>query len=234
MNAGQLLGVEAGACVTRIHEVSRIVVVANQQGSEPPACGPRFGPAAHHEFLLAKNLQLAPVVGPFSGVIERVDAPGDRALPSLFERTVVQGAAIAGHHLAQAKNRRAGTAKNPLEPRTSRRQRKLAEVVAAIAQRIEGDERAPPGCRSTVRLGEMYPALQLLKPRGFAFLVERDDFAIEHDGAFQLLCIAGERSHEVGKLPGLFVAEPRPQAYRRPAVWSDFNNGANAVVLGLV
>ena len=61
----------------REFEIPGVAVVTKQQRAERPAGRTRFGPSTDNKFLFVQNFQLAPVVGPFPGVIDRVDAFGD-------------------------------------------------------------------------------------------------------------------------------------------------------------
>src|SRR4051812_40518212 len=82
----QLLAVEPGARMACIYKVAGVIVVAEEQRAERPSRGARFGPPANHEFLLAKNLQLAPVVCALARVVDRIHLLRDETFPSLIER----------------------------------------------------------------------------------------------------------------------------------------------------
>ena len=115
-------------------------------------------------------------------------------------------ARVARHNVAHAENRGAGIAEHALEPGSPLGQRQRPKVFVVIAQDVERDERDAAGGRSAVRFSQVNAILQPLKSRRLALLVERDDFAVEHDRAFQLFRVACESGDEIGKLSGLLVA----------------------------
>ena len=64
--------------------------------------------------------------------------------------------------------------------------------------------------------------------------LRRLGLAIEDHRPLQLFRVAGEGSDEIGKLAGLLVTEPRPDAHGWAAAGRDLDYRANAVVLRLV
>ncbi len=78
----------------------------------------------------------------------------------------------------------------------------------------------------------MDAALQLLKAGRLAFVVERDDLAVEDDGRLEPPRPLLERGDEFRELAAFFVAEARLQPHWACRI--DLGDGADAVVFGLV
>jgi hypothetical protein len=79
----------------------------------------------------------------------------------------------------------------------------------------------------------MNTSLQILKTGRLSVLVQRHDLAIEDDRLVTGTTPSRERLRNLRELIGFVVSKPRPEphgATTRP----DFNDGANAVVFGLV
>ena len=92
-----------------------------------------------------------------------------------------------------------------------------------------GPRDAPPSCRA----GEVNAALQLLESGGFSGRVERDDLAVEDQRQVGApLRPRLQRPHDLRKLPGLLVAETRPQTDHARSL--DLDDRSDAVVLRLV
>ncbi len=104
-------------------------------------------------------------------------------------------------------------AEDPFERRAALEQRAATQIVRAVAQDIERDERGA-AARSAVLAGEMDPSLQLLKAGRLALRVERDDLAVQDERLLAPRRPFLERRSDLRKLVGLLVAEPRPQADR--------------------
>ena len=124
---------------------------------------------------------------------------------------------VARDHVAGSQNGRARIAKDALEPSPPLGERQRPQILVAIAQDVERDERDAAGGRSAVGFGQMDAVLQPLKTGRLALVIERDDLAVEHDRALQLFRITCEGGDEIGKLRGLLVAEARPHPHRDAA-----------------
>jgi hypothetical protein len=131
----------------------------------------------------------------------------------VVERALVQLAAVAADHLADAQQRRLCVAEDPLERCAPLEQRAATKILRAVAQDIEGDERGAQ-TRSAVLAGEMDPSLQLLKAGGFALRVERDDLAVQDQRLLARRRPFLECRGDLWKLVRLLIAEPRPEADR--------------------
>ena len=95
-----------------------------------------------------------------------------------------------------------------------------AQVLAAVAQDVEGDERGPLRGRlaGDVALApEVHAALQLLEAARLAAGVERDDLAVEEDRGLQPECELAQALDHFRELRRLVVAVPRPQPDARLA-----------------
>ena len=101
----------------------------------------------------------------------------------MIERVLKELARVARARLAESQDRRSRVSKDALEPRPPRGERQRPQIFVAIAQDVERDERDAAGGRPAVRFGQVDAVLQPLKACGLAVVVERDDLAVEHDGA---------------------------------------------------
>ncbi len=101
-------------------------------------------------------------------------------------------------------------------------QRTAAKIRGAVAQDVEADVGA---------VGRA--ALQVLKARGAAFRIERDDLAVEHEGRVPPAGPLLQGRDDRGELCRFVVAQPRPQL-DRGAARRNVGDGADAVVLRLV
>ncbi len=232
-DALELALVEPAARVAGVLQ-SAVFVVTQQQRAEGAIGRARVGPPADDELLLVDDLDLPPVAGALAGVIHRVRLFGDEPFPSVVERVLKELARIAGDDVAQPQDRRACVAKHALQAGSPLIQGRRPKVLVAVSQDVERDQRNTSGSSCAVRLRQVYAVLQPLKARGFPFLVERDDLAVEHDRAAQFFREACQSGDEVGKLRGFLVAEPRPDPHRRAAARINFDERADAVVLGFV
>ena len=75
--------------------------------------------------------------------------------------------------------------------------------------------------------------LQGLEAERRAIRGEGDDLTVEHDRFVEAPAPVGERGGDVGKLAGLLVAVPRPEAAGGGRAGGHLDNGADAVVFGL-
>src|SRR5262249_45188768 len=76
------------------------------------------------------------------------------------------------------------------------------------------------------------PPLKILKAARLALVVERDDLPVEDERLLARARPFLQRLGDLGKLPRLLVAEPRPQAHAAPR--RDLGDRTDTVVLGLV
>ena len=99
-------------------------------------------------------------------------------------------------------------------------ERKRAQIVVAVAQEIESDERRwlvlvdALEVRSTRQVDT---ALQPLETGRAPAIVERDDLAVENDGSIEPARDLFEGCDDRGKLRGLVVPVARPHADARAA-----------------
>ena len=206
----QFLLVEAGAGVARIFERA-VLVHAEQKGAEIRAHVPRLGPAADDEFLLADDLQLAPVGRPFAGLVRRVGPLGNQSFPAAIDRLLVQRLPVAARHRADAQLARRPPGQDPFQRRPPLDQRAIAEIGVAVAQQIErnvshGRRRRSGGSRRSA--GEMDASLQLLESRRLAARIERHDFAVDDDRRLERARPLAEGGDDFRELCRLFVAQP--------------------------
>ena len=93
--------------------------------------------------------------------------------------------------------------------------------------------RTGEGRRPSADCFQVNASLEVLKACRLATIVQRDDFAIEHDGLAARASPVRQRVGNFRKLRRLVVAEPRPQP-DRVAAGADLDNGPDAVVFRLV
>ncbi len=225
---------EPRADVADIGEPALVVVDAEEQGAEVRAVAARLGPAADDELLRMLQLELGPVGGSLAREVARRGALGDQPFPAPRHRLAVQVAAVPAHLRRQTQQGRAGIAEDAFERGAPRGQGQPAQVVGALAQQVEGNERR----RRVVGRADVLavdPALQVLKADGLAARVERDDLAVEQHRLAQPQGVALQRLDDGGKLRGLVVARARPEAHRRHGPSGrDANQRTHAVVLRFV
>ena len=119
-------------------------------------------------------------------------------------------AAIARNLLAQPQGRGQVPSDARLEARAAFDERQTAQVVLAITQQIENDQRdglIAIDTRDVVRPEQVDPSLELLESCRRAGLVECDELAVDDErnvrGRTKLFQCAGDR----GELRGLLVTE---------------------------
>ncbi len=228
---------EPGAGVADVDQVA-LLVHAEQQRAESLAGPARLGPAADDEFLFEGDLQLPPVGRPVPGAIARVEVLCDQAFPAAVDRALVEGAAVGGDELAQAQQRRTGIAEHPLEAGPARRQRQPDQILGAVAEDVERDERdrrRAARAADVVGAREVDPSLELLKPRRFAGRVERHQLAVEDDTGLDAAAELPQGPGDLRELGCLVVAKPRIQVDRALAAGRfELDDGTNAIVFRLV
>jgi len=114
------------------------------------------------------------------------------------------------HEVAVPHFGRARGAEEPLEPHAPIAERQRPEVVGAVAQHVEGDERGELRGGFAIdiaRAHQVHAPLQALKPGGLPTAVERHDLAVEHDRHAQTLAEILQAADHFRELGRLFVAE---------------------------
>ena len=140
---------------------------------------------------------------------------GDQPFPALLHRLLVERAAVAAHLVADAQHRRSGAAEHLLERGAPLDERAIAVVGLAVAQDVEGDQRAGRAAAG-VASARMDAPLQLLKPGRLALRVERDDLAVEHE---RRLCARAPTSPSAAAISGncrVFSLPSRDHRRTRP------------------
>ncbi len=231
----QLLVAEAAADVARVAQAALAGGKAQQQRAEPGARAARFGVAAHDQILFFDQLELSPILGPAPRPIDRARVLGDDPLPAPRPRLVHQRRAVAllprdpdRAAVADARQRR-------LQPAPPLGERQPAQIVATVAQEIEGHERHRLGGgqpRHVLGRGQVNALLQVLEPQRITLRIERHDLAVEeHLGLAPPPPIFEGRRH-LRELRGLVVAEARRDGHLDAArARCDRDQRADAVVL---
>src|SRR5262249_23490303 len=137
--ATELPVVEAGAGVSHVLE-GVAHADPEEERAEVSTRATRLGETAHDEIGALDELDLAPVGVPAARGVGRVAALGDEAFAALPFRPRVQLARIAGNEFTQPEGSGAVGAEDPLEAGAACHQRQRPEVLAPIAEDIEGDE----------------------------------------------------------------------------------------------
>ncbi len=232
-HARQLRVIEPAADVRDVDELLALVD-AEQQRAESAARAARLGPSADDELLLADELQLRPIGRALARDVFGRRALGDQAFPAFGNRSTVELAPVAGHLLGDAQKRRAGIAEDAFERGAPRDQRHAAQVVRAVGNDVERDERRGRVVGLVHRL-HVDAALEVLEADRPLPLVERDNLAVEDDALLDLQRKAGERLRDGGELRGLVVAEARKKTdLRHGPARADVRDRPDAVVLGFV
>ena len=193
---------------------------AEHQRAEVLARLARLGPAADDQRLDLLDLQLDPRRAAPIALVARVGALGDEPFPALFDRARIEAAAVAGGVLAVPHLRGPRRAEDAFEPGAAVGEDQRAQVLAAVAQDVEGDERGPLRRRLAGDVAfalEVHAALQLLEAARLAAGVERDDLAVEEDRGLQPQRELAQALDHFRELRRLVVAVPRPQPDARLA-----------------
>jgi hypothetical protein len=100
---------------------NRSFIDAEQQRADVRSSTPGLGPAADHELLLERDLELSPIRCALARVVERIGSLCDYAFPPFLLRTSLEGATVTASHLADADEpgSLALRTKQTLESRTS-------------------------------------------------------------------------------------------------------------------
>ena len=155
-----------------------------------------------------------------TGPVAGIEAFGDQAFPAQIEGALQEGAAVGENELAEAEQRRPGAAEHALEARAPRRERQAPQIVRAVAEDVEGDERDGHGsARSSNLLGscQVDATLEPLESSRLPGLVERHQFPVQHEASADAPAELPERPDDLRELRRLVVAEPGVQADRTVA-----------------
>src|SRR5262249_31829568 len=180
-HAGELALAEPGTRVADVDERPALPD-AQEEGAEVGPAAAALRPSAHHTFLAARDLDLAPRAAAAPRVVGRVELLGDETLPAPRDDLTVQRAPVARMEGRETQPWGARVAEDALQPGAPRGERQRADVLLAVAQDVERDEGHGLGAfaATDVALGrEMHTPLQPLEAGGLAVLVQGDDLAVE-------------------------------------------------------
>src|SRR6266568_3190404 len=230
-----------------VPEPSACGVNAEEQRAEVLPRLPRLRPSADDELLLLDELDLFPRRRAASGLVNRRRLLCDQPFPLFLLRTRVERLCVARDLLAETDRlilrlQAEDPIEQSLEPLASFGQRKPGQILFAVSQNVERDERdrlRPVDALDVLRADEVNASLQPLKTGRASLRVERDDLAVEDQGRLQPRPRRFERTDDRRKLRRFLVAVARPDPGPRAGLRSltgghDLDKRANAVVLRLV
>ena len=144
----------------------------------------------------------------------------DEPFPALFDRARIEAAAVAGGVLAVPHLRGSRGAEDAFEPGAAVGEDQRAQVLAAVAQDVEGDERGPLRGRvaGDVALAlQVHAALQLLEDAGSPRASRATISPSRRTGADSRSANSRSALDHLGELRGLVVAVARQQPDARLA-----------------